>query len=140
VTKEQESTTPETPPQLEARVAALANEQIIINTTTLLIDRLLILTGNDVTLVEDLIGRIAGLAKDASQLTLAQRRIDTISYSSETNRLNPNNMSLKEEIAQYGQKGAEPIRATIDLVKERAEIVAQGKSRLQRKKSKRSRR
>jgi len=140
VTKEQESTTPETPHQLEAGVIAHASEQIIINTTTLLIDRLLILTDNDVPLVEDLIERIARLANRAGYLAVAQRRKDAIRYSNEADELNPDNLSPRQESIHYGKRGAEPIMGTIDLVKERAEIVAQGKSRLQRKKTKRSRR
>lgn len=120
-------------PELTAVQENVAEAERVIQTTTpLLIDRLLVATGGNVELVEDLMKDVANLAGQAGALAVAKRRESAARYQNENKELHPDNLSLWQESILFGQDGAQPIVSALDKIQERADLVAKGKSPVQK--------
>ena len=121
-----------TPDLVEAQNNVENAEHFLTATTPLFIDRLLIATGGNVELVQDLIKDVANLAGQAGALAVAERRVDAVTYATKNTELHPDAMPPHQESGLYGNQGAQPIISAVDAVSERAAVVAKGASPVQK--------
>lgn len=127
---------PETPKPTPELIVAQDNaheaERVLTSTTPLFIDRLLVVTGGNVELVEDLMKDVANLAGQAGALAVAERRVAAVTHTTETSELHPDNMPPRQDSGLYGNKGTQPIISALDTIQERADLVARGASPVQK--------
>ena len=120
-----------TPELVEAQGAVTEAKRVLEQTVPLLIDRLLIVTGGNTSLVLELMQDIANIAGQAGTLAVALRRKQAVKYRDEHQELHPDKMNVRQESVLFGQDGAKPTVDSLTTIEERAQLVKEGKSPIQ---------
>ena len=127
-----EKTPKPTPKLIEAQQNVHTAEETLTTTTPLFIDQLLIATGGNVDLVKELMQDVASLAEQAGALAVAKRRENAVIHTTKDRYLHPDAMSPRQDSGLFGHDGAQPIISALDTIGERAKLVAQGASPVQK--------
>lgn len=85
-------------------------ERIINTTSSLFVQRLMEVTGNNTELVEDLMKDVTNLAGNAATLAVANRRVEAEKYKdNDEHNLHPDKMSARQESLLFGTGAAQKI-------------------------------